>query len=182
MTDQTDPATGLRRIVTCTNEEGRSRILIDGPPAEISEIASLHEIWTDAASGPLDARATEDLGKGNVALSPPPGGVKIRWFIVRPRPEGISAEDFAGFVGAAFEEIGARDHRPDTTRHPAMHTTHSIDAIILIKGEVRLLLDDDETIVRPGDVVIQRATNHAWVVDGSEPALFVAVLIDRSAG
>ena len=180
MAEQLDPSTGLRRIVTCNDESGRSRILIDGPPAEVHEVASLHEIWTDAASGPLNAAETEDRGKGQVQLSPPRGGVKIRWFIVRPRPEGVSAEDFTGLVRAAFEDIGAGDHQPDTTRHPAMHTTHTIDAIILIRGEVKLLLDDDETVVRPGDVVVQRATNHAWVVEGNAPALFVAVLVDRS--
>jgi len=27
-------------------------------------------------------------------------------------------------------------------------------------------------------VVVQRGTNHAWVVDGTESALFIAVLID----
>ncbi len=177
---QTDPAEGLRRIVTCNDERGRSRIMIDGPPAQVHSVASLHEIWTDAASGPLDATVSEDLGKGEVRLSPPAGGVKIRWFIVRPRPEGVSADAFASFVRGAFEDIGAGDHQPDTSRHPAMHTTHTIDAIILIRGEVRLLLDDDETVVRPGDVVVQRATNHAWLVEGDTPALFVAVLVDRS--
>ena len=61
-----------------------------------------------------------------------------------------------------------------------MHKTHTVDAIILVKGRVRLLLDEDETVIGPGDVVVQRATNHAWAVEGNEPALFVAVLVDRS--
>ncbi len=179
MAEQLGPSSGLRRIVTGNDENGRSFILIDGPPAESHEVASLHEIWTDAASGRIDPVETEDRGKGKVQLSPPAGGVKIRWFIVRPRPDGVTGDEFAGLVRATFEDIGAGDHQPDTTRHPTMHTTHTIDAIILIRGEVKLLLDDDETLVRPGDVVVQRATNHAWVVEGDEPALFVAVLIDR---
>jgi len=76
--------------------------------------------------------------------------------------------------------MGAGDHHPDTSKHPARHTTHPRDAIILVKGRVRLILDKDETVIGPGDVVIQRATNHAWAVEGEEPALFVAVLVDRS--
>ena len=43
---------------------------------------------------------------------------------------------------AAFVEMGAGDHQPDTSRHPAMHRTHTLDAIILVKGRVRLLLDE----------------------------------------
>ncbi|MCI4646102.1 MAG: cupin domain-containing protein [Hyphomonadaceae bacterium] len=182
MSQQHDPAMGLRRIVTGTNAAGRSHILIDGPPAETHDVASLHEIWTDAASGPIDRAAAEDLGKGKVQLTPPPGGVKIRWFIVRPRPEGISDAEFRSFVKDAFADIGAADHQPDTTRHAAMHLTPSLDAIILIRGRVRLILDEEETVISPGDVVVQRATNHAWVVEGDAPALFVAVLIDREDG
>lgn len=64
--------------------------------------------------------------------------------------------------------------------HPAMHTTHTLDAIILIKGRVKLILDNEEAEIGPGDVVVQRATNHAWAVVGDEPALFVAVLVDRT--
>lgn len=180
MAEPFNPPEGLRRIVTCNDGNGRSHILLDGPPAQTHEVAGLHEIWTDAASGPIDARETIDRGTGRVELSPPAGGVKIRWFVTRPQPEEIPAGEFARFFRAAFEDIGAGDHQPDTTRHSAMHATHTIDAIILIRGEVRLLLDDDETVVRPGDVVVQRATNHAWVVEGEEPALFVAVLVDRS--
>lgn len=179
MADYVDPSVGLRRVITGTGPDGRSRILIDGPPAEIHDVASLHEIWTDSATGLIDPAATEDRAKGKVQLAPDAGQVKFRWFIVRPRPEGVSAEQFSELVAAAFSDIGAADHRPDTTRHPAMHLTPSIDAIILIRGRVKLLLDDDETVIEPGNVVIQRATNHAWVVEGDEPALFVAVLLDR---
>ena len=32
--------------------------------------------------------------------------------------------------------------------------------------------------LKPFDVVVQRGTNHAWVNNGKEPALLVAVLID----
>jgi len=47
-----------------------------------------------------------------------------------------------------------------------------------LSGSVTLLLDDDEVQLQPFDVVVQRGTNHAWVVDGTESALFIAVLID----
>jgi len=47
-----------------------------------------------------------------------------------------------------------------------------------LKGEVTLLLDQDEVELQPFDVVVQRGTNHAWVNHGSVPALLIAVLID----
>ena len=78
----------------------------------------------------------------------------------------------------AFEKIGAAHHRIDTTKHPAMHKTETIDYIILLKGDVTLILDQEEVDIKPFDVVVQRGTNHAWVNNGSDPALLIAVLID----
>jgi len=60
-----------------------------------------------------------------------------------------------------------------------MHLTATIDVIIVVSGRVRLLLDDDERVLEPGDVVIQRGTNHGWVCESDEPAVMVAVLMDR---
>lgn len=173
----------LRRVVTGETGAGRSRILIDGPQAaefRTGELGGLFEIWTDSTSGPLDASEETDRGTGKPQLSPPQDGVKIRWFAIEPAPEGVPGDTMREITRAAFVEMGAGDHQPDTSRHPAMHKTDTIDAIILVKGRVRLLLDEDETVIEPGDVVVQRATNHAWVVEGDEPALFVAVLVDRS--
>ncbi|KKM91021.1 hypothetical protein LCGC14_1232730 [marine sediment metagenome] len=59
-----------------------------------------------------------------------------------------------------------------------MHTTKTVDYIILLQGEVTLLLDEEEVELKPFDVVIQRGTNHAWINKGSTPALLAAILID----
>lgn len=183
MSKMDDLVGDLRRIVTANDEAGQSHILIDsGPAAEFrtGDLGGLHEIWHDDAMGPLDASACDDKGVGTPFLSPDKGKVKIRWFTAGPSPEGAPPEMIADLTRQAFISIGAGDHQPDTSKHPAMHTTHTIDAIILVKGRVRLILDKEETVIGPGDVVIQRATNHAWAVEGDEPALFVAVLVDRT--
>ena len=78
----------------------------------------------------------------------------------------------------AFKRIGAAHHRIDTSKHPAMHKTETIDYIILLRGDVSLLLDEEEVRLEPFDTVVQRGTNHAWVNHGDEPALLIAVLID----
>ena len=80
----------------------------------------------------------------------------------------------------AFENVGAAHHRIDTSRHPAMHKTETIDYIILLKGDVTLILDEEEVDLKPFDVVVQRGTNHAWVNNGNEPALLIAVLVDSN--
>ena len=117
-----------------------------------------------------------------MVLSPPPGGSKFRYFAIAPTPPDMPREQLEAATAAVFEQIGAAHERVDTTKHPAMHKTKTIDYIILLRGQVRLLLDDDEVDIKPFDVVVQRGTNHAWVVTGDEPALFIAVLIDTEIG
>lgn len=183
MSKMSEMLSGLRRVVTANDADGKSHIMIDGGPAEefrTGDLGGLLEIWHDEVSGPLDGAPTEDKGAGQPVLSPDAGKVKIRWFTSGPAPEGAPPELIAELTRKAFVEIGAGEHQPDTSKHPAMHLTHTLDAIILVKGRVRLILDKEETVIGPGDVVIQRATNHAWAVEGDEPALFVAVLVDRT--
>lgn len=183
MSKMNEMLSGLRRIVTANDADGKSHIMIDGGPADefrTGDLGGLLEIWHDDVHGALDPSPCEDKGAGTPVLSPDKDKVKIRWFTAAPAPEGAPPEMIADLTRKAFIAIGAGDHQPDTSKHPAMHTTHTLDAIILVKGHVRLILDKEETVIGPGDVVIQRATNHAWAVDGDDPALFVAVLVDRS--
>lgn len=170
----------LRRIVTEDDARGRSSVKIEGPPAKVLAVeeAGLAEIWTAALGcGLLDGR--DRLASEDVRLEPDKGAVKVRWFTIPPENESIPLAEREAQAALAFAACGAGEARVDTTRHPMMHKTATLDAIILVKGEVDLLLDDGEaTALKPGDVVIQRATNHAWINRGKETALLVAVLIN----
>ncbi|WP_021592760.1 cupin domain-containing protein [Actinomadura welshii] len=57
---------------------------------------------------------------------------------------------------------------------PGMHTTDSIDYVLVVAGEVTLELDDGEgTVLRAGDAVVQNGTRHAWRNHGTEPCTIV---------
>ena len=169
----------MRRIVTGHDEKGKSVITIDGPPARSlgEEAGGLYELW-NTDGNEINTLDEVDRADGEVLLSPPNGGTKFRYFQINPTPEGVPADLIEAATAEAFEKMGAAHHRVDTTRHPAMHKTKTIDYIILLKGDVTLLLDNEEVDLKPFDVVVQRGTNHAWVNNGNDPALFIAVLID----
>ena len=171
----------MRRIITGHNAEGKAVITIDGPPARsLSENeGGLYELW-NTDGNEINTLDDIDRADSEVLLSPPVGGTKFRYFQINPTPEGVPADLIEAATAAAFEKMGAAHHRVDTTRHPAMHKTKTIDYIILLKGDVTLLLDEEEVDLKPFDVVVQRGTNHAWVNNGSETALFIAVLIDSN--
>lgn len=171
----------LRRVVTDHNEGNRSRVLIDGEAAKLLAIeeTGLAEIWSAPLEGARLLEATDTLADRDLKLEPDAGAVKVRWFTVAPEDDGRTPEEKEAAAAMGFAAIGASHCRIDTARHPAMHKTDSLDVIILVKGAVDLLLDDGEaTSLKPGDVVIQRATNHAWVNHQKETALLVAVLIN----
>jgi len=161
----------LRRIITGRNAEGKSVVAYDGSPYGGALM------WATDSS-PADNKHSNDAAKLGVRLEPPANGSKFGYFMVNPEDPSKSAEDVEKEYAAGFAAMDASHCRPDTSKHPGMHTTKSIDYIILLEGEVTLLLDEDEVELKPFDVVIQRGTNHAWVNKGSKPALLAAILID----
>ena len=59
-----------------------------------------------------------------------------------------------------------------------MHGTQTVDYGIVLAGEVVLVLDDSETVLRAGDVVVQRGTSHRWEKRSGAPARVAFILID----
>jgi hypothetical protein len=158
----------MRRVITGDNVHGQSVIVIDGGPSSKignPDLGGLFEIWEDAALGPLTPSAREDLGTTRPVLGPRKGNFQVRWFVISPLPEGVPKSQLDASMRERFAEFDGASHIIDQTRH-------------LLQGEASLILESGETRLRPGNVVIQRGTNHAWIAHG-DPALFLAVLIDR---
>jgi hypothetical protein len=175
-------AEAMRRVITDEDAEGKSIVIIDGPPANgatESELGGLFEIWHEAVGGAFDKRDASDRAETRPILSPAHGKVKVRWFVIPPTPEA-PPELLKQAVRARFAEFGADHELTDQDRHPGMHKTQTLDIICLISGEASLVLDNEERRLKPGNIVIQRGTSHGWTAHGG-PALFLAVLIDRSA-
>ena len=138
------------------------------------------EIWiTD--STPVNNTTTGDTATRPVRLEPPAGGSVFRLFIMSPRDETISAERLEELNAAHYRAIGGEHCRVDTSRHPGMHKTRTLDYVILLEGDVTLILEKGEVRLKPYDVVVQRGTNHAWRNNGDKPALLAGVLIDAKA-
>jgi hypothetical protein len=169
----------VRRIVTGHDAQGRAIVLEDALAK--NTVATLTNLWaTSTSRAPIDA---PDVMTGPPhGLAPPKGGTVFRFFEIPPEGERSGSPEAYAATRAAFEAMGAGHNQVDTARHPAMHKTETVDYIILLKGEVTLLLDEDERGLQPLDVVIQRGTNHAWVNHGTEPAVLMAVLVDGTYG
>jgi mannose-6-phosphate isomerase-like protein (cupin superfamily) len=174
-----------RRIVTGHDESGQAIIQEDGPVPRLQRIGGetgpmFHEVWnTRATPAPIDAASGEPAEEG-IKLAPPSNGTRIR--VLDIPPEDDSFQDLTPEEARAhFAEVGAADassHSGAGSRHAFMHRTETIDYGIVLEGEIVLVLDEGETTVRAGDIVIQRGTNHGWANRSGKNCRICFVLID----
>jgi mannose-6-phosphate isomerase-like protein (cupin superfamily) len=167
----------VRRVVTGHTPEGKSTFIMDSPARNVMEMKSmpglaLTDLW-ETASAPARNEGISDAAARPVRLEPPPRGTILR--IVEFPPD--SAWRGGADAREAFESIQA-GHAPDTSSSdPMMHRTNTVDYIIVLRGEIHAIMDTGETLLRPGDVLVQRGTIHSWSVRGTEPCIIAAILV-----
>jgi mannose-6-phosphate isomerase-like protein (cupin superfamily) len=172
----------IRRIVTGNDSHGKSVFVIDGPATNVKQSPArpgvvINNLWmTDAM--PAKTKG-DDAGAKLVKLEPVEHGTNFR--IVEFPPE----KDYIGKVSEAdarkaFSEMGGAHAivGGDKPKHPFMHRTRTLDYAIVLEGEVFLQLDDTETLMKAGDVCIQRAANHVWSNRSDRNCKIAFILID----
>jgi len=73
-----------------------------------------------------------------------------------------------------------REHALPALAGPSIpaHATDTVDYAICLEGEIWAVLDEGETLMRRGDVPIQRGAYHAWSNRSAEVCRIAFVLID----
>ena len=140
-----------RRVVTGHDGDGVSVFTADGPVPVVRTApdgALFYEIWGTDAAPAPITAAATDPALGALTVPPPPNGTKIR---INEFPPGVASP---------------------------VHRTQSVDYGIVLSGEVVLVLDDSETVLRAGDVVVQRGTSHRWENRSADSARMAFILID----
>ena len=174
----------VRRVVTGHTPDGKAVVLADGEPplvirSPVQPGLAFHEIWnTTEMPQTVSATFAEPTLK-HAGTAPPKGGTVIR--IVDLPPEGPDGPAFDKEQSRElFSAVGlaenAERHKPG--RHPLMHRTESIDYGIVLSGEIVMLLDDSEVLLKAGDVVVQRGTVHAWTNRTAEICRMAFILTD----
>ncbi|PZQ24508.1 MAG: cupin domain-containing protein [Sphingopyxis macrogoltabida] len=170
-----------RRIVTAVDEAGLSYIAEDGSSPSLVTIEARpgfrnNNIWrTLGADARVDAPDTILDQQG---ACPPAGGTVIRVVDVPPESSDMAevTKVYDSLIKSVYPDI---DHRPDN-RHPGMHVTNTIDYAIVLSGELVAILDKEETVMKAGDILIQRGTNHAWANRSGKMVRIAFILTDSS--
>ena len=169
----------IRRIVTGHDSEGRSCIIADGPSPAVRLVPErpgyrVTNLWRTVGS-PADINAADSIAEQQ-GVAPPTNGTVIR--IIDIPPEAADPNERKRQAAATFGKLFAdADHHLDHQRHPGMHITESVDYAVMLEGELTAILDKDETVMRAGDVLIQRGTNHAWANRSGKMARVLFVLV-----
>jgi hypothetical protein len=93
-------------------------------------------------------------------------------------PQSGTPEEMAALAKGVFEQLYPDARQQPSERSPGMHETDTIDYAIVLSGEIWAIMDRDETLMRAGDILIQRGTNHAWENRSATVARMAFVLID----
>jgi len=140
-----------RRVVTGHDDRGVSVFADEGPVPVVRTApdgALFYEIWSTEAMPAPIGAAEPDPTVGALTVPPTPNGTKIR---INEFPPGVVSPT---------------------------HRTQSVDYGIVLDGEVVLVLDDSSTVLRAGDVVVQRGTSHRWENRTDRTARMAFILID----
>lgn len=167
----------MRRVVTGHDKSGRSVFLQDGKAKNIKEMDSmpglaLTDLW-ETTGAPASNEGDEDAVKRPVRLEPPPGGTIVRIVEFPPDSMWRGKAD----AKAAFDSIGAGHAKDKSNADPMMHKTATVDYIIVLKGQIVAIMEKGERLLKKGDILIQRGTNHSWSVRGKKPCMVAAILV-----
>jgi hypothetical protein len=159
-------------------------VLADGEPPlvirpPLQPGLAFHEVWNTTEMPQTVTAAFDEPTVKHSGTAPPKRGTVIR--IVDLPPEGPDGPQFDKDQSRElFSAVGlaenAERHKPG--RHPLMHRTESIDYGIVLSGEIVMLLDDSEVLLKTGDVVVQRGTVHAWTNRTREICRMAFILTD----
>ncbi|MFI5957342.1 cupin domain-containing protein [Cryptosporangium sp. NPDC051539] len=174
----------VRRIVTGFDAEGRGCVVSDGPAPRSHDFEHIPGfsntlVWMTDDSAPTGTPSDLTLTTPSVIPGPSASGLTVVKF---PPAASFESADPAASAAEQEQALPGLAAAFDADR-PGFHTTATVDYVIVLEGELHLKLDrGPEIAVRPGDVVIQNGTAHAWTNRTSEPAVIAAVSIGTKPG
>ena len=153
-----------RRVIT-GEKKGKSTIISDGLVSNVSEHIPglvISDVWTTDTM-PVDLSKEVHI-ENSLFPKTPKNGSYFRYVHIPPDSE----------IEKHFNVPEKKPNEP----HALMHQTKTLDYIIIMAGEIYLIMEEGETLLKAGDIVIQRATNHAWSNRSNRPCIQLAILLD----
>jgi mannose-6-phosphate isomerase-like protein (cupin superfamily) len=171
---------GMRRVVAGTRN-GKAVILSDGEAPRHHQFRQIPQmaytlLWSTEPGDDLAVASVDDT-LGAASVLPAPGATRFIMLRLPPLTAMGSADFDPAAAGAEQLQVLpglAELFEPDA---PGKHRTPTIDYVFVVEGELYLELDDEETRLGVGDVVVQAGSRHSWAVRTEGPAVIAAVMV-----
>ena len=172
-------ASDIRRVVTGLDANNKAVVMFDSRmPLQTGPYGlNSTNLWV-TNTYPLGFSFKDDTSAIPVGVSPLDHGTKFRVVEFPPLDAATEAKMEPGFLMKAVGPVAPARGLPVT--HPLMHRTRSVDYAVVLSGEIDMMLDDTVVHLKPGDTIVQQATNHAWVNHGTGMCRILFVLMDSS--
>ncbi len=166
----------LHRVVTALDASNKSTALFNSMvPLKVGGAGEgVATIWV-TQKAPADFSWNADRSGQRKGFSPVRDGTQfliVDFPPVGPEVDKLPMDTMMKVVGADAPQRGV----PPT--NPLMHRTRTVDYAIIMQGEIDMMLDTGPVHLKAGDVVVQQATNHAWLNHGKEPCRIAFVMMD----
>ena len=96
------------------------------------------------------------------------------------RAKNAGHPSHAAAAAEILSNLAASDATTADTAAPSalMHRSCTIDYGIVLEGEMILILEDREVVLRPGDVVVQQGASHGWSNRSGKLCRIAFVMVD----
>ncbi|MGC1239321.1 MAG: cupin domain-containing protein [Acidimicrobiales bacterium] len=170
----------VRRVVI-TERDGKSVVASDGPSIrshDFVHIPGMSEslLWSTHGDDPVVNVPDQALRMRKRLPGP---GQTVFVVVTFPPDDTFRSADFDPVRAAAEQRLVSPDladlFEPDGS---GMHTTPTVDYVVVLDGEIWLDLGDGEPVhLQKGDTVVQNATRHGWRNFGTVPATLAVVMV-----
>jgi mannose-6-phosphate isomerase-like protein (cupin superfamily) len=168
-------ADDMRRVVTGLDAKNHSVVLFDRrmPLKSRAPGVAATNFWITDTYPP--SLSEQDHSARPIGTAPPDNGTSFRVIEFAPLDAAIEAKMPPEMI---MKNITNAPARGVPVTHPLMHRTRSLDYAVVLLGEIDMMLDDTSVHLKQGDVIVQQATNHAWINRGTQPCRILFVLMD----
>jgi mannose-6-phosphate isomerase-like protein (cupin superfamily) len=168
----------VNRVVIGANDEKKSAVMYRDSPnqQEVPEIFWRSTLWATTEL-PVNNQIPGDRGADVTYREPPENGLIFRALEIPPDIKDTRK------LTEVLQELNkeVKQKYPPTekelARHPSMHRTDTCDMFVVAYGEIYLVTDTDEILLKPGDTAIVKGVNHAWSNKSDKPCMIIGVMV-----
>ncbi len=164
----------VKRTVIGANGEKKGAILYHDSVNEqdIPNVARRSTLWATTEL-PVDNSITGDRAADVTVREPTENGMIFRALEIPPdmKDKNKHIQMMKELNQKVKQKYPPTDK--DLERHPTMHRTDTLDCFTVVRGEIYLVTDTDEVLLRVGDTAVVEGVNHAWSNRSNEPVLII---------